>query len=79
MGYQTTPNGSLGQPCGLYQFMSNGCFILPSAAQQPIPPTLPLSHLPTPIDSIHDITGTENYLKTNSIQVAGRNSYKMIL
>ena len=31
----------------------NGCFNLPSASHTPQP-------LPTPIDSIHDITGTEN-------------------
>ena len=62
MGYQTTPHGSLGLPCRLYQFMSlaegtallflspNGFFNLPSA--------------PHPPQSAYDITGTEkNYLQ----------------
>ena len=39
---------------------------LPPSAPHPIP-------LPSPIDSIHDITGAEkSYLKTSSIQVAKR-------
>ena len=34
---------------------------------------------PPPIESIRDITGAEkNHLKTSSIQVACRNSYKML-
>ena len=34
---------------------------------------------PPPIESIHDITGAEkNHQKTSSIQVACRNSYKML-
>ena len=37
------------------------------------------SHPPIPIESIRDITGAEkNYQKTSSIQVACRNSYKML-
>ena len=46
---------------------------------------LPRLRLPTrphhspPIESIRDITGAEkNYQKTSSIQVACRNSYKML-
>ena len=43
--------------------------------QLPTRPRLP----PPPIDSIRDITGAVKiYLKTSSIQVACRNSYKMI-
>ena len=46
----------------------NGCFNLPSA---PILPPFALSACLLPIDSIHDITGTEKtILKTSSIQIA---------
>ena len=42
-------------------------------------PPHPLPTHPSPIESIRDITGAEkNYQKTNSIQVACRNSYKML-
>ena len=38
-----------------------------------------LTHPPPPIESIRDITGVEkNHQKTSSIQVACRNSYKML-
>ena len=52
----------------------NGYFTPPSAPYLPPPPTPP-----TPIESIRDITGAEkNNQKTSSIQVAYRNSYKML-
>ena len=52
----------------------NGCFSPPSASH----PLLPPSH-PPPIDSVHNITGSDKtYSKTSSIQIADRNSYKMI-
>ena len=87
MGYQTALHGSLGLPCGLYQFMSltEGTALLfvselvlyPAFSSPPAPTTHPTC--PPPIDSICDITGAEkNYLKTNSIQVASRISYEMI-
>ena len=42
------------------------------------PPQPPPTHPPS-IESIRDITGAEkNHLKTSSIQVACRNSYKML-
>ena len=42
------------------------------------PPHPPPTRLP-PIESIRDITGAEkNHQKTSSIQVACRNSYKML-
>ena len=51
----------------------NGCFTPPLAPHPPPPPT------PPPIKSIRDITGAEkNHQKTSSIQVACRNSYKML-
>ena len=49
---------------------------LPTRPQRPPhpPPTCP-----PPIESICDITGAEkNHQKTSSIQVACRNSYKML-
>ena len=53
----------------------NGCFTPPSA---PHPTPLPPTH-PHPIESICDITGAEKKpSKTSSIQVACRNSYKML-
>ena len=78
MGYQIARHGSLGLPCGLYQFMSltEGTALLfeselvlyPAFGS---PPTPSPYHPPTPIDLIHDITGTEKIIsKTNSIQVA---------
>ena len=43
-----------------------------------LPTPLP-SHPPTPIESIRDITGAEkNHQETSSIQVACRNSYRML-
>ena len=49
---------------------------LPPAAPTSLHP--PPVH-PPPIDSIRDITGSEKIIqKTSSIQVAGRNSYKII-
>ena len=75
MGYQTAPHGSLGLPCGLYQFMSltEGTALLfeselvlypASAPHPPPPPTPPPPTRPPPIDSIRDITGAEkNHLK----------------
>ena len=77
MEYQTAPHGSLGFPCGLYQFMSltEGTALLfeselvfyPAFGSPPAPtapPTPPPYHPPTPIDSIRDITGAEkNHLK----------------
>ena len=82
----TAPHGSLGLPCGLYQFMSltEGTALLfesewvlyPAFGSPPAPTT---HRLPPPIESIRDITGAEkNYQKTSSIQVAGRNSYKQL-
>ena len=94
MGYQTAPHGSLGLPCGLCQFTSltEGTALLfesqwvlypafGSLPAHPIP--LPPAHptpLPPPIESIRDITGAEKKTikKTSSIQVACRNSYKML-
>ena len=49
---------------------------LPTRPHRPSHP--PPIH-PPPIESIRDITGAEkNYQKTSSIQVACRNSYKML-
>ena len=77
MGYQTAPHGSLGLPCGLYQFMSltedtallfeSELVLYPAFGSPPAPTThptpLPPTH-PPPIDSIRDITGAEkNHLK----------------
>ena len=88
MGYQTTPNGSLGLPCGLYQLMShilkaqnccwslNGC-ISPPSSSHPLPPPTPPPTSPTPIDSIRDITELKKLSKTSSIQIACCKSYKM--
>ena len=70
MGYQTAPHGSLGLPCGLYQFMSlsEGTALLfeselvlyPAFGSLPASTThftpLPLAH---PYDSIRDITRAE--------------------
>ena len=57
----------------------NGCFTPPSAPHLPPPPTPPSPTRPPPIESIRDITGAEkNHQKTSSIQVACRNSYKML-
>ena len=90
MGYKTAPHGSLGLPCGLYQFMSltEGTALLfgselvfyPAFGSPPAPPpTPPPPTHPPPIDSIRDITGAEkNHLKTSSSQVASRISYEMI-
>ena len=36
---------------------------------------LQLTNSPCPIESIRDITGAENYLKTSNIQVTCGNSY----
>jgi len=70
MGYQAAPDGSLGPPCGLYQFWSHTegtallleyrwllwpAFGFPSAPASP----QPLSACSLSIDSIRDITGTE--------------------
>ena len=57
----------------------NGCFAPPSAPHLPPPPTpSPHTH-PLSIDSIRDITGTEeNHLKTSNIQIASKISYEMI-
>ena len=67
MGYQTAPDGSLGPPCGLYQFWSHteGTALLleskwllkPAFGFPPIP-----THSP-PIDSIRDITGSEKIIQ----------------
>ena len=67
MGYQTAPHGSLGLPCGLYQFMSptegtallfESELVLYLAFGSPPTPTAHLTR-PPPINSIHDITGAE--------------------
>ena len=83
MGYQTAPQGSLGLPWGLYQLTSltegtallfESEWVLYPAFGSPPPPTRPPS-----IESIRDITGAEKkHQKTSSIQVACRNSYKML-
>ena len=66
MGYQTAPHGSLGLPCGFYQFMSltegtallfKSEWVLYSSFGSP-PPHCTLNRPPS-IDSIRDITGTE--------------------
>ena len=88
MGYQTAPHGSLGLPCGLYQFMSltegtpllfgSELVLYPAYGSPPAPTTHP-TPLPPPIVSIRDITGAEkNNLKNSSIQVASGISYEMI-
>ena len=92
MGYQTAPHGSLGLPCGLYQFWSftEGTALLfeselvlyPAFGSPPAPtfgsPPAP-TPTPPPIDSIRDITGAEKIIsKTSSSQVASRISYEMI-
>ena len=65
MGYQAAPIGSLCPPCGLYQFWSHTEEHSTAALVQmvalarlwlPTCPRLP----PPPIDSIRDITGSEN-------------------
>ena len=71
-GYQTASHGSLGLPCGLYQFMSltegtallfESKLVLYSAFSSPPAPTTHPTR-PPPIDSIRDITGAEkNHLK----------------
>ena len=49
----------------------NNCFNPPSASHPPPPPPHPPPTRPPPIDSIHDIIGTEKTVqKTSSIQVA---------
>ena len=68
MGYQTAPHGSLGLPCGLYQFMSftEGTALLfesewvlyPTFSYPPAPPPTP-----PPIESIRDITGAKKTIK----------------
>ena len=88
MGYQTAPHGSLGLPCGLYQFTSltestallfESEWVLYPAFGSPPTPTTHSTPLPPAIESIRDITGAEkNHLKTSSIQVACRNNYKML-
>ena len=85
MGYQTAPYGSLGLPCGLYQFMSltEGTALLFESEWVLYPgfgfPPAPTPLLP-PIESICDITGAEkNYQKATAFKyVASRNSYKML-
>ena len=74
MGYQTAPNGSLGPPLGLYQFMSHNegtallleseWLLLPAFNFSPDPalPLLPLTR-PLSIDSIRDITGLQKISK----------------
>ena len=74
MGYQAAPDGSLGPPCGLYQFWSHTEGTTAAWVQM-----VALAHLwlpthprPLPIDSIRDITGSEKIIqKTSSIQIAG--------
>ena len=65
MGYHAASHGSLGLPCGLYQFMSlTEGTALPFESEWVLYPTFgspPPSH-PPPIDSIRDITGTEKKL-----------------
>ena len=77
MGYQTAPHGSLGLPCGLYQFWSftegtalffeSELVLYPAFGSPPTRPHHPPHPPPTrppPIDSIRDITGAEkNHLK----------------
>ena len=54
----------------------NGCFNLPRA---PHPPTPLPSHLPTPVDSICDITRAQKAIQKPAVfQVACRNSNEMI-
>ena len=73
MGYQTAPHGSLGFPCGFYQFMSltEGTALLFESEWVLYPafgslPT-PTAHPPS-INSIRDITGTEkNCLKNQQL------------
>ena len=46
---------------------------------RPHHPPYPPPTRPPPIESIRDVTGAEkNHQKTSSIQVACRNSYKML-
>ena len=90
MGYKSAADCSLDLTYGLHQFMSHsegtallfesdGCFNPPTAPQLPPTPTPPSFRPPTPIDSISDIKVAEKTIKkTSSIQVACRNSYKMI-
>ena len=66
MGYQTAPHGSLGLPCGLYQFMSlTEGTALPFESEWVLhpafgsPPTPPSPTRSPPIDLFCDITGTE--------------------
>ena len=67
MGYQAAPDGSLGPPCGLYQFWSHTEGHSTAAWVQMVALArlrLPTLHRlrPATIDSIRDITGTEkNY------------------
>ena len=60
MGYQAAPNGSLGPPLRLYQFVSHneGTAVLLESKWLPSASHLPPPH-PPPIDSNRDITGTE--------------------
>ena len=80
MGYQTAPHGSLGLPCGLYQFMSltEGTALL-FESELVLYPAFGTPPAHPPIDSIRDITGAEKIIsKTSSSQVASRISYEMI-
>ena len=77
MGYQTAPHSSLGLPGGLYQFMAlTEDAALPFGSEWVLYPTFgsPPAHtahptpLPSPIESIRDITGTEkNCLKNQQL------------
>ena len=94
IGLHGVPNCSSrqsGSPLGLwivYQFTSltEGTPLLFESEWVLCPvfgsPPAPTAHPPTrppPIESIRDITGAEkNHRKTSSIQVACRNSYKML-
>ena len=64
MGYKTSPNSSLGPPCGQYQFMSNTegtCTCTAPLFECNWLPSAPYPHPahPPSIYSIRDITGTE--------------------
>ena len=68
MGYQTAPHGGLGLPGGLCPFMAltegtplpfeSEWVLYPTFGSPPAPTAHP-TPLPPPIESFHDITGTE--------------------
>ena len=56
----------------------NGYFTLLSAPHLPLPPTSPPPICPSPIESIHDITGAEKIYQKQHSSSLYRNSYKML-